>query len=238
MHFGTSASRFPLPLWVAGPRCPCRRQLNCVRSRAAGPGCRSLGLGRTYVRLLGFPWVRNGGLSRCLGVVERFAGLWRVVKNAHVSACYIAASLKDNGSGQLTTIDLDSARERDPHIEELLHAAGLLDWVHPIYTPTSYTWELMRTLERQRQGEWLFDFAFIDGAHSWFVDGLAFFLVDKLLKPGAWILFDDLDWTYATSPTLRETDFVRSIPEDERTTPQIGKVFDLLVRQRHIGIIG
>jgi hypothetical protein len=85
MHFGTSASRFPLPLWVAGPRCPCRRQLNCVRSRAAGPGCRSLGLGRTYVRLLGFPWVRNGGLSRCLGVVERFAGLWRVVKNAHVA---------------------------------------------------------------------------------------------------------------------------------------------------------
>jgi predicted O-methyltransferase YrrM len=171
-------------------------------------------------------------------VVERFAGLWRVVKNAHVSASYIAASLKDNGSGQLTTIDLDSARERDPHIEELLEAAGLLDWVHPIYTPTSYTWELMHMLERQRQGEWLFDFAFIDGAHSWFVDGLAFFLVDKLLKPGAWILFDDLDWTYATSPTLRETDFVRSIPEDERTTPQIGKVFDLLVRQRHIGIIG
>lgn len=148
-----------------------------------------------------------------------------------VSACYIAAALKDNGSGQLTTIDVHAARERDPHIEELLGAAGLLDWVHPIYTPTSYTWELMRMLEDQRQGEWLFDFAFIDGAHSWFVDGFAFFLVDKLLKPGGWILFDDLDWTYATSPTLGETDFVRSIPEVERTTPQIGKVFDLLVKQ-------
>ncbi|MGL5809687.1 MAG: hypothetical protein ACRCYQ_07075, partial [Nocardioides sp.] len=84
-------------------------------------------------------------------------------------------------------------------------------------------------LEQQRQGEWVFDFAFIDGAHSWFVDGLAFFLVDKLLKPGAWVLFDDLDWTYATSPTLSQTELVRSMPEDERNTPQIGKVFELLV---------
>lgn len=148
-----------------------------------------------------------------------------------VSACYLGAALKDNGSGRLTTIDVQAARERDPHIEELLDAAGLLDWVSPIYTPTSYTWELMRMLERQQGGQWMFDFAFIDGAHSWFVDGLAFFLVDKLLKPGGWILFDDLDWTYATSPTLGATDFVRSMPADEQSTPQVGQVFDLLVRQ-------
>ncbi|MEV6927397.1 class I SAM-dependent methyltransferase [Dactylosporangium sp. NPDC051485] len=148
-----------------------------------------------------------------------------------VSACYIGAALKDNGSGQLTTIDVHAARDREPCIEELLQTTDLLDWVRPIYTPTSYTWDLMQMLEQQRQGEWTFDFAFIDGAHSWFVDGLAFFLVDKLLKPGGWMLFDDLDWTYATSPTLGQTDFVRSMPEDERNTPQIGKVFELLVAQ-------
>jgi predicted O-methyltransferase YrrM len=147
-----------------------------------------------------------------------------------VSACYIGAALEENGSGHLTTIDVLAARERHPSIEELLDATGLLDWVNPIYTPTSYTWELMRMLEGQQRGRWMFDFAFIDGAHSWFVDGFAFYLVDKLLKPGGWILFDDLDWTYATSPTLGGTDFVRSMPEDERDTPQIGKVFDLLVR--------
>ncbi|MGL5811605.1 MAG: hypothetical protein ACRCYQ_16820, partial [Nocardioides sp.] len=48
---------------------------------------------------------------------------------------------------------------------------------------------------------------------------------------GAWVLFDDLDWTYATSPTLSQTELVRSMPEDERNTPQIGKVFELLVKQ-------
>jgi predicted O-methyltransferase YrrM len=147
-----------------------------------------------------------------------------------VSSCYIGAALKANGHGTLTTIDQDSARERQPDIHALLDQTGLLDWVQPIHTPTSYTWELMRLIEGTLAGDWRFDFAFIDGAHSWFVDGLAFFLVDRLLKPGSWLLFDDLDWTYATSATLRDTEMVRAMPEDERNTAQVGKVFDLLVR--------
>jgi hypothetical protein len=128
------------------------------------------------------------------------------------------------------TIDQDSARQRQPDIHTLLDRTGLLDWVQPIHTPTSYTWELMRLIEGTPAGQWRFDFAFIDGAHSWFVDGFAFFLVDRLLKPGSWILFDDLDCTYATSLTLRDTELVKAIPDDERNTAQVGKVFDLLVR--------
>ena len=147
-----------------------------------------------------------------------------------VSSCYIGAALKANGHGALTTIDQDSARQRKPDIHALLDQTGLLDWVQPIHTPTSYTWELMRLIEGTPAGDWRFDFAFIDGAHSWFVDGLAFFLVDRLLKPGSWLLFDDLDWTYATSATLRDTEMVKAMPEDERNTAQVGKVFDLLVR--------
>lgn len=45
------------------------------------------------------------------------------------------------------------------------------------------------------------------------------------------MLFDDLDWTYATSPRLGQTEFVRSLPEDDRNTPQIGKVFEMLVKE-------
>jgi predicted O-methyltransferase YrrM len=146
------------------------------------------------------------------------------------SSCYIGSALKANGSGVLLTIDHDRAREREPDIHTLLDRTGLCDWVQPLYTPTSYTWELMRLIEDTPVGEWRFDFAFIDGAHTWFVDGFAFYLVDRLLKPGGWILFDDLNWTYAISPTLRDTDFVKALPEEERYTPQIGKVFDLLVR--------
>jgi predicted O-methyltransferase YrrM len=147
-----------------------------------------------------------------------------------VSSCYIGAALKANGRGELTTIDLESARHLEPSIDTLLKQADLHDLVRPIYTPTSYNWELMRIIERTPPGEWVFDFAFVDGAHSWFVDGLAFFLIDRLLKPGGWILFDDLGWTYAGSRTLGETDMVRAMPDDEREIPQVGKVFELLVR--------
>lgn len=150
-----------------------------------------------------------------------------------VSACYLAAAVASHG-GSVLTIDNRSALERDPPIHELLRRTGLEHVVQPVVAARSYTWELMKLVEGQStMGRCIpiFDFAFIDGAHSWETDGLAFFLVEKLLMPGAWLLFDDLDWTYASSPTLRATEWVRQMPEDERSTPQIGKVFDLLVRQ-------
>jgi hypothetical protein len=42
----------------------------------------------------------------------------------------------------------------------------------------------------------IYDFCYIDGGHSWDVSGFGFFLVEKLVRPGGWLLFDDLDWTY------------------------------------------
>ncbi len=74
-----------------------------------------------------------------------------------------------------------------------------------------------------------FDFCFLDGAHDWFTDGFAFLLVDKLLKPGGLIVFDDLDWTFDSSPMLRGTDKIKNMPVEERETAQIRKVYELLV---------
>ena len=75
-----------------------------------------------------------------------------------------------------------------------------------------------------------FDLCYIDGAHDWFVDGFAFFLVDRLLRPNGWIIFDDMEWSYAGSPALGNTDRVKQMPEDERTTAQVRLVYDLLVK--------
>jgi hypothetical protein len=50
------------------------------------------------------------------------------------------------------------------------------------------------------------------------------------MTPGGLLVVDDLDWTFSASPTLRDTAHVRSMPERERTTPQVRKVFELLVR--------
>jgi predicted O-methyltransferase YrrM len=145
-----------------------------------------------------------------------------------VSTCYMAATLAEKGAGSIVTIDLESARHHQPNIEELLTAVGQRDRVTVYYEPTSYTWRLMRFLEQTPVPQ--FDFCYIDGAHTWFVDALAFFLVDRLIRPGGWILFDDLGWTYDTSPTLKDTEWVARMPAEERSTPQIKKIYELLVK--------
>ena len=144
-----------------------------------------------------------------------------------VSTCYMAAALARFGSGSIVTIDLESARQQEPNIEELLARVGQSGRVTVYYEPSSYTWRLMKFLKEERCPA--FDLCYIDGAHTWFVDGLAFCLVHLLLKPGGWIIFDDLDWTHATS-VWAHTGKVRRMPEDERTTPQVRMIYELLVK--------
>ncbi|RXJ84394.1 O-methyltransferase [Arcobacter cloacae] len=146
-----------------------------------------------------------------------------------VSTTYMANKLKQmNKGGSITCIDLEHSKDRVPRIETLLNEIDELDRVKIYFEPTSYLWRLMKFLEEDSNPK--FDLCYLDGAHSWFVDGFAFFLVDKLLKPGGWIIFDDMNWTYSNSPSNKNLEKVKIMPEDEKTTPQIKKVFDLLVK--------
>lgn len=146
-----------------------------------------------------------------------------------VSSSYMASSLKELGRGHLTTIDLKVGKKRDPNIEMLLNKLDLSDYVTIYYEDTSYTWRLMKFLEENTEP--IFDFCYIDGAHDWFTDGFAFLLVDKLLKPGGWVIFDDMFWTHSTSPYWRDKPETLAMPYEERTTPQVKKVYDLLVKR-------
>lgn len=143
-----------------------------------------------------------------------------------VSSCYIAGAVKKL-RGHLTTIDFEGARNRKPNIHTLLDACKLSDHVTIHFEPQSFTWRLMRMLE-DGQGP-RFDMVYLDGGHSWDVTGFAFFLVDRLLRPGGWLIFDDIDWTYDSSPSLRNNPKIQRMPEDYRATPQVRKVFELLV---------
>ena len=152
----------------------------------------------------------------------------------NTSTCYMAAALEENGLGLIKTIDRQDAKNRKTDIYTLLEQTRLNNYVSPTFADTSYNWELMKRIEDQTtQGvcKPIFDFCFIDGAHSWEVDKLAFFLAKKLLKPGGWILFDDLNWTYSSSASLLNKDWLKALPEDQKTTPQVKKVFSLLVCQ-------
>jgi predicted O-methyltransferase YrrM len=147
-----------------------------------------------------------------------------------VSSAYIAEILKDQGGGHLTTIDLLTARDRQPNIDQILSHLGLKEYVTVFYEPRSYTWRLMKFLEAQSDP--IYDFCYIDGGHSWDVSGFGFFLVEKLLRPGGWLLFDDLDWTYERmiGPEGKPA-FMRRMPEEEISTRQVRKVWELLVKQ-------
>jgi predicted O-methyltransferase YrrM len=151
------------------------------------------------------------------------------------SSAYLAAALDEKGQGLLTTIDRAEALERVPNIRAVLGHLGLERWVRPVFAADSYTWELLKIVEAQTSDAGTlpcFDLCFLDGAHTWETDGFAFLLVDRLLRPDRWIVFDDLRWSFAASPTLRDSERVARMGEDERSAQQVHKIVDLLVRPR------
>lgn len=143
-----------------------------------------------------------------------------------VSSAYIGGALQENHRGSLITIDLDWARTLQPNIVRVIADCGLQEFVTYYFERTSYNWRLMQLLRDRPDQQ--FDFCYIDGGHTWYSTGFAFCLVSRLLKPGGWIIFDDLDWTHE-DPEVREAAHVRAMPDEERRTPQIRMVYELLV---------
>lgn len=144
-----------------------------------------------------------------------------------VGTSYIAGAVAELGAGSVVAVDLRSAQRRQPQADRLLAELGLAGWVELVLCRTSYTWYLMERLQRRDRS---FDFCFLDGSHEWETDGLAVLLVERLMVPGGMLILDDLDWTFATSPTLRDSERVRAMPEEERRTPQVRRIFELLVQ--------
>ncbi len=163
-------------------------------------------------------FIQENRLSRCLEL-----GF------AHgVGTAYMAHAVAQMENGRVVSIDLEEARKRNPDIHTVLRSVGIPpERVDIYFEPTSYTWRLMRFLQEGRRD--YFDFIYIDGAHTWTVDGLAFYLGALLLRPGGWILFDDLDWTLETS-SIRAEPWVKRLPLEERQSPQVRLIWDLLVK--------
>jgi len=143
-----------------------------------------------------------------------------------VSSAYIAGAL-DVVDGTLTTIDREDARALRPNIMETLSRLGLGGRVRVHFERSSYTWHLMAMLEEERAPR--FDLCYFDGGHTWDATGFAFFLVDRLLRPGGWVIFDDLDFTYDGLRGTPDWSWIERLPAEERSTRQVRKVYDLLV---------
>lgn len=145
------------------------------------------------------------------------------------SSAFIATLLKDNNcAGHLTTIDLRKSKNLKPNIEEIIHQLKLDDVVTSYFERQSVNWGLMKLIKENPSP--IYDFVLINGPGNWYETGYTFNLVDKLLKPGGIVIFDSLNWSYGSSLSLKNTDFVKNMDKDERESRQVRLVYDLLVK--------
>ena len=158
---------------------------------------------------------------------------------AHGSAtCFMAAAMQELGEGKITSVDLiETAEQYQPAANEQLAATGLSSFVEIVRMKTGYTWFLHDKIRQNTRDDICtpeYDLCVIDGPKNWTIDGAAFFMADKLLKPGGWFIFDDYSWTYGAADDRRDsTDGIthRALSEAERQIPHIREVFELLVVQ-------
>jgi predicted O-methyltransferase YrrM len=138
--------------------------------------------------------------------------------------CYLAAIMEERGgTGQVTTLDKTSCLSQEPNVHQMLAALNLAHRVSVILEPRSFTMALLKMFDHPSRPK--FDLCFFDGGHSWDETGYAFLLIDKLLTPGAWVIFDDLNWTMADAPSVANA----THPEVERRMRQVRKVWEILV---------
>ncbi len=159
------------------------------------------------------------GATRCLELGTGYGS----------TTCVMAAALDEIGEGRVTTVD---TLERTPiGIRDLAKHTGLADFIDPVNA--RYDWYLRGLVERQTSAnrcEPCLDFCFLDGAHEWNPDALAAFLATKLLRAGAWLALDDLNFKLRGCQPGWETTFAdRS--EEELDHYQVREVFDLVLRQ-------
>ena len=85
----------------------------------------------------------------------------------------------------------------------------------------------------ERDGELICDYVFLDGAHTWVVDALTTLLINKPIKVGGYVDFDDYDWTLGESPSLNLQTFplTRKLHTEEQIkTKQVKMIIDLIIR--------
>jgi predicted O-methyltransferase YrrM len=96
----------------------------------------------------------------------------------------------------------------------------------------SYNWPLAKLIQTKDLP--IYDYVFLDGAHTFAIDALTFFLADRLLKVGGHMDFDDYAWTLGASPTLRPERFpltARLYTREQIDARQVQMIIELLVRK-------
>ncbi len=191
-------------------------------------------------RVRGVPYIirENAKFLYDLIVTNRLTRILELGIAHGTASCYMAAALDELGGGFLTCVDLIAVKDAfKPSAEEQLGKTGLSKYAEVVRMQTGYTWFLHDEIRKHTQNgqcEPVYDLCIIDGPKNWTIDGAAFFMADKLLKQGAWLIFDDYNWTYASAEkNTSDTDGIthRTLSDPERQTAHVREIFELLVKQ-------
>lgn len=153
----------------------------------------------------------------------------------------VAHALQPGATIQLFDFDyrvkaVENRLKADPGLEKKELFVRLTPNTDLVYD--SYNWSLAHCLIEQLE----YDFVYIDGAHTWNHDAMAFLLADKMLKPGGIIAFDDHSWAIALSKTMSPEAFpevVEQYTQDQIEALQVQMIIDLLVKPdpRYVEVI-
>ena len=137
-----------------------------------------------------------------------------------------------NGSGELHLFDY---QDRVDDVGRKIERAGFTNvktYGSSYKLLNSYNWQLAKLIEKYEFP--IYDYVFLDGAHTFAIDALTFLLADKLLKIGGHFDFDDYSWTLGNSWALRPERFpltAKLYTREQIDTPQVEMIVRLLVRK-------
>lgn len=121
----------------------------------------------------------------------------------------------------------EDLKQDDNYCVANIHAIGNTN-----KTYDSYAWSLAKLyLSKEKQS--FLDLTYLDGAHSFFHDGLACCLLKKMTKVGGIIIFDDMDWCHSKSPTAnpdKNPNTVKNYTQEQIETCQIAMVVDVFMK--------
>jgi len=144
-----------------------------------------------------------------------------------VSSMYFAGALAEIEGGLCISIDRSAALSLEPNIYSLAEKCGLSDRLRIITSEWSYTYHLLELLEEGWRNR--FDLIYVDGGHTWELTGMAVSLSAHLLRPGGWLLLDDLDWTVEKSYRRKQQEIPFRLAAPA-SLPGVRKAFEQLVK--------
>ena len=137
------------------------------------------------------------------------------------SSMYFGAILKGLGRGHLTTIDKVNGKDRVPNINQVIQETGVEQYVTPIFATRSFTWELAKMIRDGKKE--IFDFCYLDASHEFDNTTIAAACLSILLKPGAVLIMDDLN--YIPNNWRDEVIGRKKMDDDELHTQSVKLVF-------------